>query len=126
MDEEAVARMLEGALEAHGLKNAPAVVRRLETLQAVVAGDPIAKFPEEAFTRLVTQFREPLSAESREKAAMQDHVAAVRERELLAVAPVTRDRGMDLNAFLPKKERMQGTSRYLHVVEEVIRLLKGG
>jgi hypothetical protein len=33
---------------------------------------------------------------------------------------------MDLNAFLPKKERMQGTSRYLHVVEEVIRLLKGG
>ncbi len=124
LDEAAAAVMIEESLTAFGLRNAPAVVRSVEALEEIVSGDPFAAFPADEFTRYVTLFREPMTKESITTARAQPHVARASSRELLTVAPVTRERGLDVNAFLPKKERMQGTTRYLHVVEEVLRLLK--
>lgn len=125
LPEEAAAGTLEAAFVAHGLKNAPAIVRSLPDLASIVSGNPFRAFPEAEFTRFVTLFREPLSETTRVKAHEQDLVVGVRERELLTVAPVVRERGLDPASFLPKNEKMLGTSRYFHVVEEVARLLQG-
>lgn len=125
LPEEAAAAKLEAAFTAHGLRNAPAIVRSLADLDAVVSENPFKGFPEREFTRFVTLFREPLSETTRAKAHEQELVVAVRERELLTVAPVERERGLDPGSFLPKSEKMRGTSRYFHVVEEVARLLRG-
>lgn len=124
LGEAAAAVMIEESLAAFGLKNAPAVVRSLAALETLVSGDPFAAFPAEDFTRFVTLFREPLTEATITVANAVPHVARANARELLTVAPVARERGLDTTAFLPKKERMLGTTRYLHVVEEVVRLLR--
>ncbi|MGE0601185.1 MAG: DUF1697 domain-containing protein [Dehalococcoidia bacterium] len=124
VDEEAAAVTIERRLADFGLKNAPAVVRSVVFLEELVSGDPYSKFPAEEFTRYVTLFRNPLAEESLAVAGDQDYVARATARALLTAAPVVRERGLDMTAFLPKAERMQGTTRYLHVVEEIIRMLR--
>ncbi|MGE3073073.1 MAG: DUF1697 domain-containing protein [Dehalococcoidia bacterium] len=124
VDEETAAVAIERRLTDFGLKNAPAVVRSVVFLEELVSGDPFSKFPAEEFTRYVTMFRTPLSEKSLATAETQPNVAKATARELLTVAPVVRERGLDPTAFLSSKERMLGTTRYLHVVEEIARLLR--
>lgn len=122
---EEAARTIEAALVERGLRNAPAVVRSLDDLEMVIAGEPFAAYPPETHTRYVTLFRGPLPAGLEVAAAAQAHVVAAREREILSVAPVDREPGFDLNKWLSKQVSLEGTTRYFHVVEEVARLLRG-
>lgn len=123
MAAEEVAGTIEAALTAHGLRNAPAVVRSLPELQAIVGDDPFRKFPAETHTRFVTLFRNSLPGGLEDAADNLIHIVAVRAREVLAVLPLERPQGLDVNGWLTKQTRLEGTTRYFHVVEEVTRLL---
>jgi len=122
-DAESAAVTIEAALAARGLRNATAVVRTADELAALLATDAFASFPAERFTRYVTLFRSPLPAEVRAVENEFVHLVRVREREILAAMPLERPQGVDLNATLSKSVRLDGTTRYWHVVEAVARLL---
>ena len=122
-DSETAATTIEAALTAHGLRNAPAVVRTREELAELLALDVFEAFPADAFRQYVTLFRNPLPQDLPETAHDVIHVAAVREREVLTAMPLERPQGLDINGFLSKATRMEGTTRYWHVVAEVGRLL---
>ena len=119
------ATAIEDALVQRGLRNAPAVVRSLEHLDATIAGNPFAAFPAETHSRYVTLFRETLPPDVVAGANRQFHVVAVQQREILTAAPLERPQGLDINGWLSKQVRSEGTTRYFHVVEEVARLLRG-
>jgi uncharacterized protein (DUF1697 family) len=121
---EAAGATIETALAAHGLRNAPAAVRSLEDLDALLDASPFGAYPVETFTRFVTLFRNALPPgvpRLPEEGAV--NIVAVREREILTAVPVHRPRGVDVNGALSKAVRLEGTTRYWHVVEEVARLL---
>ena len=122
---EDAATAIEDALVQRGLRNAPAVVRSLEHLEATIAGNPFAAFPAETHSRSVTLFRETLPPDVVAGANRQFHVVAVQQREILTAAPLERPQGLDINGWLSKQVRSEGTTRYFHVVEEVARLLRG-
>jgi len=123
-DAEAAAQTIEAALTAHGLRNAPAVVRSLPELDDLLTAGKFDGFPRESFTRFVTLFRRPLPAEVSAGAGMV-HVVAVREREILSAVSVDRASGVEVNGALSKAVKLDGTTRYWHVAEEVTRLLSG-
>lgn len=124
-DAEIAAQTIEAALTAHGLRNAPAVVRSLPELDDLLAAGKFEDFPIESFTRFVTLFRSPLPADVTATTAGMVHVVAVRGREILSAVPVDRPQGVDVNGALSKAVKLDGTTRYWHVLEEVTRLLRG-
>ena len=73
----------------------------------------------------MTLFRETLPPDVVAGANRQFHVVAVQQREILTAAPLERPQGLDINGWLSKQVRSEGTTRYFHVVEEVARLLRG-
>ena len=123
---EAVAGILESALAERGLRNAAVIVRSQDELASLLSETPFQAYPIEAFTRFVTLFRDDLPANAPEIAAQNPANLLVRKREVLAVLPVERPRGVDLNGNLEKRLKVQGTTRYWHVVEEMARMLAAG
>jgi hypothetical protein len=82
-------------------------------------------YPVDAFTRFVTLFRADLPPQAERFVAETDGYVLARKREVLAVLPVERPRGVDLNGNIEKRLKVQATTRYWHVVEEMTRLLRG-
>ena len=122
---EAAAQTIEAALTAHGLRNAPAVVRSLPELDDLLGAGKFEEFSRESFTRFVTLFRRPLPDGASATTAGMVHVVMVREREILSAVSVERPQGVDVNGALSKAVKLDGTTRYWHVLEEVARLLRG-
>ncbi len=124
---EEVAQTIEGALIERGLRNAATVVRSLGELEAIVATDAFRDHPVEAFTRFVTLFRGDLPESAGDTASKANPGnILVTGREVYSVLPVDRPRGVDLRGDLEKKFKVQGTTRYFHIVEEVTRMLAEG
>lgn len=124
-DPESVAVSIEDALVGHGLRNAAAIVRRLDELDELMACGALDAYPAPEYTRFVTFFRGDLPEEVHDLVAQNDGYVLARKREVLSVLPVERPRGVDLNGNIEKKLKVQGTTRYWHVVEEMTRLLRG-
>ena len=122
-DEAEAASTIEGALTAHGLRGASAVVRTSPELEELLAANPFAPYPTESYTRFVTLFRSPLPTEAQSMARDIANVVLVRDREVCSVLPIPRTAALDINGLLSKKAKVEGTTRYWHVVEEVRRLL---
>lgn len=122
---EAVAVTIEKALADHGLRNAAAIVRTLDELDGLLACRAFDPYPVDAFTRFVTLFRADLPPQAEQFVAENDGYVLARKREVLAVLPVQRPRGVDLNGTIEKRLKVQATTRYWHVVEEMTRLLRG-
>lgn len=122
-DSEQAAVTIEAALTAHGLRNAPAVVRTRDELAELLALDVFDAFPADAYRQYVTLFRNPLPKDLAPAEHEVIHVAAIRAQEVLTAMPLERPQGLDINGFLSKATRMEGTTRYWHVVAEVGRLL---
>lgn len=121
---EAVAVTIEEALVGHGLRNAAAVVRSLAELDDLMACTAFEPFPADDYTRFVTLFRTDLPGQAEQFVAESGGYVLARKREVLSVLPVERPRGVDLNGNIEKKLKVQGTTRYWHVVEEMTRLLR--
>lgn len=122
---EAVAVTIEQALVERGLRNAAVIVRSLDELDELMACEAFEPFAPDAYTRFVTLFRGDLPAHVQEFVAENDGYLLARQREVLAVLPTDRPRGVDLNGNLEKKLKVQGTTRYWHVVEEMTLMLRG-
>lgn len=122
---EEVAVTIEKALVEHGLRNAAAIVRSLDELDDLMACRAFEPYPADAYTRFVTLFRADLPPQAEQFVADNDGYVLARKREVLAVLPVDRPRGIDLNGNIEKRLKVQGTTRYWHVVEEMTRLLRG-
>ena len=123
---DTVAGLLESALMGHGLRNAAAIVRGQHELESLLSEAPFEGYPADAFTRFVTLFRSDLPANAAALAGENPAHILVRRREILAVLPIDRPRGVDLNGNLEKRLKVQGTTRYWHVVEEMARMLSAG
>jgi len=121
---ESIALQIESALVAHGLRNAPAVVRSQDELTALLAVNPFSSFDAEEYRFYVTLFRNPIAFDTQESAQPGLELFSVREREILSA--VRKDgvpQGLDINGTLSKQSKAEGTTRYWHVIEEVARLL---
>jgi uncharacterized protein (DUF1697 family) len=120
-----VTATIEAMLLARGLRGASAVVRTLPELEELLADRSFEAFPEEQYIRYVTLFRSDLPAGLEAPKSAQFAVAAIRKREILAARPRNGEPGLDVNGFLSKQARLEGTTRYWHVVEAVTALLRG-
>jgi len=120
---EAIGSRLEGLLNDAGLRNAAVMVRSKVELAALLAADLLGEFPAPDFTRFVALLRTPLDEGAAAGLAGAFPNAKVREFEVCSAFPAGQvDRG-DVNGFIEKKLKVQATTRYWHVVEEVARLL---
>ena len=117
------ATLIEETLAAHGLRNVVAAVRQRDELKALLATDAFAKHPMPEYGQIVTLFRDPLPAEARELAQAVPEVVAVTAREVCAFIDRAQPGPRDVNGALEKRFKVQGTSRYWHVVEAAAELL---
>jgi uncharacterized protein (DUF1697 family) len=122
LDPEATATLIESALVDRGLRNAAVMVRSQAELAELLSNDHFAPYPSEQFTRFVTFFRSDLPEGA--VAGSEDPSILVLKRELLAAVPVVRPQGLDVNGGWEKKLKIQGTTRYWRVVQEIARRLE--
>lgn len=117
------ATVIEETLAAHGLRNVVAAVRQRDELNALLATNAFASYPMPEFGQLVTLFRDPLPEDARELARAMPGVVAVTDREVCAFIDRAQPGPRDVNGALEKRFKVQGTSRYWHVVEAAAELL---
>ena len=123
LSEGEAAVLIEETLAAHGLRNVVAAVRQREELAALLATDAFAKHPVPEFGQMVTLFRNALPEAARELAASTPGVVAVTAREICAFIDRSQPAPRDINGALEKQFKLQGTTRYWHVVEAAAALL---
>jgi len=121
---EAVATAIEEALAGHGLKNVSAMVRSREELEGLVADFPSKRYDGDAYRRYVTFLRHPAASESIELPAPAELVA-LREREVLSVVRSEVMPGPDLNGIISRELGVPVTTRYWHVAEALLGLMRG-
>lgn len=112
---------LEEALAGIGLQNAAVVVRTPEQLLELLKGDPFAAHDPARFGRLVTLFRSPLPSNAAlVLPAGSFALVDVRAREVLTVVELGRSGTLDLNGFLERQLKVQGTTRNWDVIAEFV------
>ena len=121
---EETARRLETALVDRGLRNAAAIVRTADDLADLAACTAFEPFSPDAYTRFVTLFRTEVPPGAADLAAGSESAVLLRDRELFSVLPVDRPPGFDLNGSLEKRLKVQATTRYWHIVQEMNRLVQ--
>jgi uncharacterized protein (DUF1697 family) len=122
---EEVAQALESAFIGAGLRNAAAIVRSRTQLERLLAADPLSKFPAPDYMRYVALVRGPVEGDT--AAALASRFPSVRVFEGAVCSAFTAsqlDRA-DVNGYLEKTLKVQATTRYWHVVEEIARMLRG-
>lgn len=122
--DEEVARRIEAALAARGLKDASAMVRTRDELKDLVAAFPSREYGGDAYRRYVTFLRRPAGLESLTLPPTAKLVA-VREREVLSVVPVEVMPGPDLNGVVGRQAGAPATTRYWHVAEALLERMRG-
>ena len=122
--ESAAASLMEEVLAARGLRNVVAAVRQREELQALLATKAFAGPPAEGTAQMVTLFRDPLPEEARDFARGMPGVVVVTAREVCQLVNRVDLARNDVNGSLEKRFKLQGTSRYWHVVEAAAALLE--
>jgi uncharacterized protein (DUF1697 family) len=120
---ERAAALIEETLAAHGLRNVVAAVRQKQELAALMATNAFANHPMPEYGQLVTLFRDPLPEAARELAVSTPGVVAVTKREVCAFIDRAQPGPRDVNGALEKRFKLQGTTRYWHVVEAAAALL---
>ena len=123
LTEMKAAALIEETLAGHGLRNVVAAVRQRDELAALLATNAFAKHPMPEFGQLVTLFRDPLPEAARELAVSTPGVVAVTQREVCAFIDRAQPGPRDVNGALEKRFKVQGTTRYWHVVEAAAALL---
>lgn len=124
VSERDAASLIEDLLTRRGLRNVTPAVRQQRELEALLETEAFHGLPGDDEAQLVTLFGDLLLEDVRAFALSTPGVVLVREREVCQL--VSREalaRGRTAQTVIERRFKIQGTTRYWHVVEAVTALL---